>query len=129
MEQNLDNLLQLPDSAVRKGELSHEPIHGRRPAFTLIEMLVVILIMTVIITLAAIEACSNLNRNKGVPNAANQLEGWVSLSRVSSCDESAAWHSPDRRPEQPEPIAGNFAAIHRAAGPDCTARTVHAGLH
>jgi prepilin-type N-terminal cleavage/methylation domain-containing protein len=60
----------------------------QRSAFTLIEMLVVIFLMSIIITLAVI-MLPNLNRNKGVPNAANQLEGWIRLTKGQALRDGA----------------------------------------
>lgn len=51
-----------------------------RPAFTLIELLIVMGIMVVIATLGFL-FLPNLNKNKGVPNATMQLEGFVRLSK------------------------------------------------
>lgn len=51
-----------------------------RPAFTLIELLIVIGLIVLLASLAAM-FLPNLDRNKGVPNATTQLEGWIRLGR------------------------------------------------
>jgi prepilin-type N-terminal cleavage/methylation domain-containing protein len=60
----------------------------RRRGFTLIEMLLVIGILIILITLAAL-FLPNLDRNKGVPNAATQVEGWIRLSKNQALRDGA----------------------------------------
>jgi prepilin-type N-terminal cleavage/methylation domain-containing protein len=60
-----------------------------RPAFTLIELLVVMGIMVVIATLGYL-FLPNLNKNKGVPNATTQLEGWIRLTRNQALRDGAS---------------------------------------
>jgi prepilin-type N-terminal cleavage/methylation domain-containing protein len=51
-----------------------------RHAFTLIELLIVIGIIVLIASLGFL-LIPNLDRNKGVPNATTQLQGWINLSK------------------------------------------------
>ena len=60
----------------------------RRRGFTLIEMLLVIGILIVLITLAAL-FLPNLDRNRGVPNAVTQVEGWIRLSKNQALRDGA----------------------------------------
>jgi prepilin-type N-terminal cleavage/methylation domain-containing protein len=60
----------------------------RRRGFTLIEMLLVIGILIILITLAAL-FLPNLDRNKGVPNAVTQVEGWIRLSKNQALRDGA----------------------------------------
>ena len=90
-------------------------IRRPRPAFTLIELLVVMGIMVVIATLGFL-FLPNLNRNKGVPNATTQLEGWIRLSRsqalrngaprgIRLIDDGGGHVTSLQYIEQPEPVA------------------------
>jgi prepilin-type N-terminal cleavage/methylation domain-containing protein len=63
----------------------------RRPArrgFTLIELLVAMGIMLVLATLAVL-FLPHLNRNKGVPNAATQVQGWINLAKQQALRDGA----------------------------------------
>jgi prepilin-type N-terminal cleavage/methylation domain-containing protein len=62
---------------------------GARPAFTLIELLVVMGIMVIIATLGFL-FLPNLNKNKGVPNATTQLEGWIRLTKNQALRDGAS---------------------------------------
>jgi prepilin-type N-terminal cleavage/methylation domain-containing protein len=88
-----------------------------RLAFTLIELLIVI---GIIVLLAALTVMfvPNLDRNKGVPNATTQLEGWIRLAKNQALRDGAPRgirliQDPDnplrvtslQYIEQPEPLA------------------------
>jgi len=90
-----------------------------RRAFTLIEMLIVIGIIVLLLTLGAM-FLPNLDRNKGVPNATTQVEGYIRLARnqalrdgaprgvrliVDPNDPSGTQVYAIQYIEQPEPIA------------------------
>lgn len=60
----------------------------RRSGFTLIEILIVIVIMTVIAGLA-VKFLPNLNKNKGVPNGASQIEGWTRMTKSQALRDGA----------------------------------------
>ena len=60
----------------------------RRSGFTLIEIMIVIVIMTVIAALA-VKFLPNLNKNKGVPNAVGQLEGWIRVTKSQALRDGA----------------------------------------
>jgi prepilin-type N-terminal cleavage/methylation domain-containing protein len=88
-----------------------------RSGFTLIEMLVVIGIMVIIATLGYL-LIPNLSRNKGVPNAVTQLEGWIRVTKGQALRDGAPRgirlvmdpNNPTRVTylqyiEQPEPLA------------------------
>ena len=62
---------------------------GRRRAFTLLELLVVIGIMLVLATLAVL-FLPNLDRHKGVPNAVTQIHGWINLAKQQAIRDGAA---------------------------------------
>ena len=99
----------------------------RRPGMTLMELMVVIVLILVLAGLG-FAFIPNLDRNKGVPNAVTQVEGWINLSKQQALR--------DHRPhgirlihdgnghctslqyiEQPDPIAprgpGLFLALYR----------------
>lgn len=59
----------------------------RRPGFTLIELLVVIFIITVIATLLVM-AIPALDKNKGTPNATNEVAGWIRVSRMTAIKDN-----------------------------------------
>src|SRR5262245_13756032 len=88
-----------------------------RPGFTLIELLIVLGIIVILASLAVM-FLPNLDRNKGVPNATTQLEGWIRLSKNQALRDAAPRgvrliqdpNDPTRVNalqyiEQPEPIA------------------------
>src|SRR4051812_4382482 len=88
-----------------------------RSAFTLIELLIVIGIIVVLATLGAMFLPS-LDRNKGVPNAATQIEGYIRLAKNQALRDGAPRgvrliqdpNDPTRVTaiqyiEQPEPLA------------------------
>ena len=62
---------------------------NRRPAFTLIELMVVIGIIIILATLAVL-FLPNLDRNKGVPNGVTQLHGWINLAKMQAIRDGAA---------------------------------------
>jgi prepilin-type N-terminal cleavage/methylation domain-containing protein len=62
---------------------------GRRRAFTLLELMVVISIMVVLATLAVL-FLPNLDRNKGVPNAVTQIHGWFNISKQTAIRDGSA---------------------------------------
>src|SRR5262249_52691185 len=59
-----------------------------RRAFTLVELLIVIGIIVLLLTLGAMFLPS-LDRNKGVPNATTQIEGYVRLARNQALRDGA----------------------------------------
>ncbi len=59
-----------------------------RRGFTLIELLVVIGIIIILASLAA-AFLPNLDRNKGVPNAATQVQGWLNLAKQQAMRDGA----------------------------------------
>src|SRR5262245_22601100 len=59
-----------------------------RRAFTLVELLIVIGIIVLLLTLGAL-FLPNLDRNKGVPNATTQIEGYVRLARNQALRDGA----------------------------------------
>jgi prepilin-type N-terminal cleavage/methylation domain-containing protein len=88
---------------------------SRRPAFTLIELIVVIGIIVIMATLAVM-FLPNLDSHKGVPNAVSQLHGWVHLSRMQAIrdgtghgvrliDDGGGRVTTIQYIEQPDPIA------------------------
>ena len=88
---------------------------ARRPAFTLIELIVVIGILVVLATLA-VKFLPNLDRHKGVPNAVAQLHGWVNLAKqqalrdgtpkgIRLIDDGGGRVTSMQYIEQPEPVA------------------------
>jgi prepilin-type N-terminal cleavage/methylation domain-containing protein len=90
-------------------------LHRPRPAFTLIELLVVMGIMVIIATLGFL-FLPNLNKNKGVPNATTQFEGWARLSKgqalkdgsprgIRLIDDGGGKVTTLQYIEQPDPIA------------------------
>jgi prepilin-type N-terminal cleavage/methylation domain-containing protein len=102
----------------------------RRRGFTLIEMLLVIGILIILITLAAL-FLPNLDRNKGVPNAVTQVEGWIRLSKNQALRDGAPRGIrliPDpNNPtqcrqlqyiEQPDPLAPKGTTPPTAANPN-----------
>jgi len=54
-----------------------------RAGFTLVELLIVMGIIVLVASLAVL-FLPNLDRNKGVPNAVTQVQGWFNLSRQSA---------------------------------------------
>src|SRR3954471_11591935 len=64
------------------------PTTQMRHAFTLIELLIVIGIIVVLATLGAM-FLPNLDRNKGVPNAATQIEGYIRLAKNQALRDGA----------------------------------------
>jgi prepilin-type N-terminal cleavage/methylation domain-containing protein len=62
--------------------------HSPRRGFTLIELLLVLGIILILATLAVL-FLPNLDRHKGVPNAATQLEGWIRLSKNQALRDGA----------------------------------------
>ncbi len=107
-------------------------IRRPRPAFTLIELIIVMTLMVIIASLGFL-FLPNLNKNKGVPNATTQLEGWIRLSkgqalrdgaprgvRLILADANDARYDPNspftrvtalQYIEQPEPVAPRGAGI------------------
>src|SRR5262245_15189806 len=94
----------------------------RRPGFTLIELLIVI---GIIILLAALGflLVPNLDRNKGVPNGATQLQGRINLSKQQALRDKSPRgirliHDGNGRCrslqyiEQPEPIAPRAPGVY-----------------
>jgi Tfp pilus assembly major pilin PilA len=62
---------------------------GRRRAFTLLELLVVIGIMIALATLAVL-FLPNLDRHKGTPNAVTQIHGYFNLAKQSAIRDGSA---------------------------------------
>jgi prepilin-type N-terminal cleavage/methylation domain-containing protein len=86
-----------------------------RSAFTLIELLIVMGIMVIIAALGYM-LIPNLNKNKGVPNATTQLEGWIRVTKnqalrdgaprgIRLIDDGGGHVTSLQYIEQPEPIA------------------------
>ncbi|MBO0698294.1 MAG: hypothetical protein J2P46_07875 [Zavarzinella sp.] len=96
--------------------MTRSPLRPRL-AFTLIELLIVIGLIVLLASLAAM-FLPNLDRNKGVPNATTQLEGWIRIGRNEALRDAAPRgvrliqdpNNPNRANaiqyiEQPDPIA------------------------
>ena len=79
----------------------------RRTGFTLIELLIVIGIIVIIATLGFL-FMPNLNKNRGVPNATTQVEGWFNLSKQQALR--------DKKPHGIRLLADPPATACRCAG-------------
>ena len=103
----------------------------RRSGMTLIELLVVIVLILILAGLG-LRFIPNLNKNKGVPNAVTQIEGWVNLSKQQALRDHRPHgvrliHDGDGRCtslqyiEQPDPVAprgpGLSLWLHRDVNP------------
>jgi len=76
--------------------------HSKRSAFTILELLIVIGIIVIIATLGFL-FLPNLDRNKGVPNATTQLEGWINLSKQAALRDKKP-HGVRFLPDDTEPL-------------------------